>query len=203
MGKAGWFFLGALSAATVILVAGALFLRRAGGFSTRLPPSAIERWVARRARAAALPREARGRINPVPDSPEALAEARRHWADHCAVCHANNGSGNAEMGRRMYPPAPDMRLKETQKMTDGELFYIIQNGIRMSGMPAWGGSDHDEQDSWRLVRFIRHLPQITLREEQEMEKLNPKSPEERKEEQEENEFLSGAQPHEHTPHKHP
>ncbi len=44
------------------------------------------------------------------------------------------------MGRNMYPPAPDMRLAETQQMTDGELFYIIQNGVRLTGMPAWGSA---------------------------------------------------------------
>jgi len=52
----------------------------------------------------------------------------RHWADHCAGCHANDGSGESLMGKRTYPPAPDMRLAATQQMTDGELFYIIQNG---------------------------------------------------------------------------
>ena len=93
----------------------------------------------------------------------------------------------------MCPPAPDMRKRDTQDMTDGELFYIIQNGIRLSGMPAWGGgSEHDEQDSWKLVRFIRHLPNLSQAEIQEMQKLNPKTPEEREEEQEEEQFLNGA-----------
>lgn len=77
-------------------------------------------------------------------------------------------------------------------MTDGELFYIIQNGIRFSGMPAWGaGSDHDALASWKLVRFIRHLPQLTWEEKKEMQKLNPKSPDELKEEAEEEKFLKG------------
>ena len=54
--------------------------------------------------------------------------------------------------------APDMRQRETQSLTDGELFYIIQNGVRLTGMPGWGGgSSHDELDSWKLVRFVRHL----------------------------------------------
>jgi hypothetical protein len=97
------------------------------------------------------------------------------------------------MGRNMYPPAPDMRLAETQQMTDGELFYIIQNGVRLTGMPAWGtpGSAHDDEDSWKLVYFIRHLPQVTLEEKKQMEKLNPTGPEDRKEEEEEEKFLRG------------
>ena len=92
-----------------------------------------------------------------------------------------------------------MRLPETQQMSDGELFYIMQNGIRLSAMPAWGGgSDQDAADSWKLVHFIRHLPQLTAAEKKEMEKLNPKSPDELKEEEEEEErFLKGEDINDH------
>jgi hypothetical protein len=84
----------------------------------------------------------------------------------------------------MYPPAPDTRRAGTQKLTDGELFYIIRNGIRLTDDASWGGGvGHDKQDSWKLARFIRHLPKLTAGEEQEMEMLNPKSPDELKEEQ--------------------
>ena len=100
------------------------------------------------------------------------------------------------MGKHTYPPAPDMRLPTTQRMSDGELFFVIQNGIRLSAMPAWGGgSDEDAQDSWKLVHFIRHLPQLTAAEKKEMEKLNPKSPDELKEEEEEERFLKGEDIH--------
>jgi|SRR3984957_2422406 mono/diheme cytochrome c family protein len=197
------FLAGALALLIAALAAGVVFVMGARGFSAREMPSAVERWVARRVRSMAAPGGARDLANPVPNSPEVLAQARAHWADHCAGCHANNGSGDTEMGKRMYPPAPDMRQADTQQMTDGELFFIIQNGIRMTGMPAWGGtSAHDEEDSWKLVRFIRHLPQITAQEEREMQSLNPKSPDEIQEEQEEKEFLNGEQPHEHTEHEH-
>ncbi len=200
------FMAGALAVLIGALVAGGVFVMGARGFSARERPSVLERWVARRVRSMASPADAKDRNNPVPNSPEVLAEARAHWADHCAGCHANNGSGDTEMGKRMYPPAPDMRQAETQQMTDGELFFIIQNGIRLTGMPAWGGSgasmNHEEQDSWKLVRFIRHLPQVTAEEERQMQSLNPKSPDEIEEEQEEKEFLNGDEPHEHTKHEH-
>src|ERR1700678_4498260 len=203
MHKVSLFVAGALAVLIVALAAGAVFVMGARGFSARERPSELERLVARRVRAMAAPADATNRTNPVPNSPEVLAEARAHWADHCAGCHANNGSGDTEMGKRMYPPAPDMRQADTQQMTDGELFFIIQNGIRMTGMPAWGGtSAHDEEDSWKLVHFIRHLPGITAQEEREMQSLNPKSPDEIQEEQEEKEFLNGEQPHEHTEHEH-
>jgi mono/diheme cytochrome c family protein len=190
-----WFAYGALAVCVTGLLVPAAFLLTAHGFSAREEPSAAERWIARGARMAALPSDAANRANPVPDTPEVLSEARAHWADHCASCHANDGSGESPMGRRTYPPAPDMRRPETQQLTDGELFFIIQNGVRLTAMPAWAGpgsgSPHDEVDSWKLVRFIRHLPNLTFEEKKEMEKLNPKGPGDRKEEEEEEKFLKG------------
>jgi len=176
----------------IVLTAGLFALRQVNGFSARQPPTPLERWLARQARTAAMPVEAKARANPITPTPEVLAEARAHWADHCASCHSNDGSGDALMGRNMVPSAPDMRRPDTQRLTDGELFYIIQNGVRLTGMPAWGGgSARDEEDSWKLVHFIRRLPQLTFEEKKEMEKLNPKGPEDRREEEEEERFLRG------------
>jgi len=107
------------------------------------------------------------------------------------------------MGKRMYPPSPDMRQAATQNLTDGELFFIIQNGVRLTGMPAWGGSDHAAQDSWKLVHFIRHLPDLTFEERKQMEKMNPKGPGDRKEEEEEDKFLRGETENEPEHHHHP
>ena len=192
-----WFLVGALSLLAIEGVGGALVLRNARGFSARQQPTAMETWVARAARSAALPRDARNRANPAPNTAEGLAEARAHWADHCATCHANDGSGETELGRRTYPPAPDMRLPATQQLTDGELFYIIENGIRLTAMPAWGaGEQHDEQESWKLVHFIRHLPQLTDAEQEEMRKLNPKTRQELEEEKADEAFLKGEENHE-------
>lgn len=206
MNRLAWFLLGALSVCLVAVVAATVFIMNARGFSANQPPTGLEHTLARMARSLALPFDARSRPNPVANTPEVLAQARAHWADHCAICHANDGSGDTQIGKRTYPPAPDMRQPETQQMTDGELFYIIQNGIRLTAMPAWGGgSGHDEEDSWKLVHFIRHLPQVTVEEKKEMEKMNPKSPDDLKEEEEEERFLKGedtnnAHPTEHHHH---
>ena len=197
-----WFLLGAISAVAVTAVGGMAYLRHAGGFSTREQPGAVERWMAREARAAALPPDAKAQKNPVVSNPEVLAEARAHWADHCAGCHANNGSGEIEMGKHLYPPPPDMRLPDTQQLSDGELFYIIKNGIRLTGMPAWGDTSDDDLGSWKLVHFVRHLPQMTFEEQKQMEKLNPKSADERAEEDEVEKFLKGEQISETQHHHH-
>jgi mono/diheme cytochrome c family protein len=168
------------------------------GFSARDNPSVVETYVAKTARRLSVPTAERHAMNPFALTPEVLTEARAHFADHCAICHGNNGSGKSQIGQNLYPKAPDMRLAQTQNLTDGELYYTIHNGIRLTGMPAWGTEGKDE-DSWKLVLFIRHLPQLTAAEEREMEALNPKGPRETQEEQEEEQFLNEGQPNNQVP----
>ena len=171
------------------------FLTVRRGFSAHDQPTAVERTIANLARRLAVPARAKALKNPLPETTEALAEGRRHWADHCALCHANNGSGDTEIGENLYPKPPDMRQQETQDLSDGELYYWIQNGIRLTGMPAWGSPDDDNnEESWKLVLFIRHLPKLTHEEEKEMERYNPKSAAARAEEEEIEEFLRGGNP---------
>jgi hypothetical protein len=93
-------------------------------------------------------------------------------------------------GAGHYPKTPDMRLPDTQNLTDGEIYYVIHNGIRLTGTAAWGTEEKDD-DSWKLVVFIRHLPQVSPPEEREREALIPKGPAEKEEEQEEEQFLNG------------
>ena len=140
----------------------------------------------------AVPARSKSLVNPVYPSDEVLADARAHFADHCATCHANDGSGNTVIGRNLYPKAPDMRLDATQSLTDGELYAIIQDGIRLTGMPAWGKEgDENDEDSWKLVHLIRHFKDLTPEHLKEMQRMNPKSPDELEEERREQEFLNG------------
>jgi mono/diheme cytochrome c family protein len=190
-----------------LLSAGAVAYVWSTGLSAREPPGRVEAFAARRVRQLAVSRSARDLVNPVPRSPEAIADGLAHFADHCASCHANDGSGNSELGRNMFPKAPDMRLAATQDLSDGELFWIIENGIRFTGMPGWSTGDAAGREaSWRLVHFIRYLPHLTPADIEHMEALNPRSPEEIRQQMEEEEFLSGddkAAPPAKTPHKHP
>lgn len=190
----------AVAAACAALLAAYL----AHGVSARDRPLAIEAFVARRLRHLAIPRGARRRSNPIAQTEEGLAQARAHFADHCASCHGNDGRGETPIGRGLYPKAPDMRLPDTQELSDGELFSIIQNGVRFTGMPAWGsGSAEDEKNSWNLVHFIRHLPAQTPEELEEMKQMNPKTPEDFREEEEIRKFLEGGEPAPtHQPMKH-
>ncbi len=174
------------------------------GLSSRAKPTFLEAMLARNARHMAIPAGARKQQNPIPASPDNLRDARRHFADHCTVCHGNEGTGDTPIGKGLYPKPPDLRAEDTQRLSDGELFWIIENGVRFTGMPAFGGSLGSEEDSWKLVRFIRHLPQLSTDERLEMERYNPKGPEDRAEENEEEDFLRGApvQQKPESPHHH-
>ena len=190
MKKSTAFLLLGIGAGVAIAVAvGFDILHR--GLSARDQPSYVETHIARAARRLAVSADVRDAKNPFQASPDLLSGARAHFADHCATCHGNNGSGNTQIGQNLYPKAPDMRLAQTQELTDGEIYSIIHNGIRLTGMPAWGAAAGDE-DSWKLVLFIRHLPQLTQEEEKEMESLNPRSPGESREEEEEQQFLNSG-----------
>ena len=189
------FFVVALGLMLFVALGAYMYMRTAmHGFSARAQPSGTEKMLAEYARNTAMPASAKSLKNPIVWTPEVEHEALAHYADHCAICHSNDGSGQTMIGKGMYPKPPDLR-RETQTMSDGQLFYIVENGIRMSGMPAFGGEDSGA-DSWKLVYFLRHLPHLTAAEEEEMESLNPKSPQEFQEEKEEQQFLNGdpAQP---------
>ncbi len=174
-----------------LATAGLLYVRNTG-LVARAEPGLLETRVARGVRSLAVPQEASERPNPVPATPESLADGRAHYADHCAVCHASDGSGETEMGQGMWPKAPDMRLSATQELSDGDLFWIIENGIRFTGMPGWStGTQEGEDATWYLVHFVRHLPDLSPAELEEMETLIPRSEAEIRQEIAEERFLLG------------
>lgn len=176
----------------MLVISGLWYLRGAAhGFSARDTPTSLEVVLARQARHLSISQADKKATNPIVLTPRLLAEARRHFADHCASCHANDGSGNTEIGRMLYPRPPDMRESETQSLSDGELYFVIHNGIRMSGMPAWGGNSAGDPDSWKLVHFIRHLPVLSQEEIDDMKNYNPKTLADMQEEKNEEDFLNG------------
>src|SRR5688572_29404199 len=163
------------------------------GISARAEPGVVETAVARTMRRLAIPRGESDRKNPVRATAEVIAAGMSHYADHCAACHANDGSGETQIGLGLYPKPPDMRRASTQSLSDGELFYIIENGVRLTGMPAWGAGTHESaEETWHLVHFIRQLPRLTPEQLEEMEALNPRPPAETRQQIEEERFLKGG-----------
>lgn len=191
----------------ILAVVGSLALLAAFGFalsgvSAQPEPSALEAKLARAARHRLIPRAARARENPATASDELIEEGLEHWADHCAICHGNDGKGDTAIGRGLYPRSPDMTLPATQELSDGELFWIIENGIKLTGMPAWGspsaGEEDEDSESWGLVHFIRALPRLTADDLQRMKRFNPVNAEEFEKQREIDDFLSGGAESDHS-----
>ena len=163
------------------------------GFSAKTEPDALEVVVARQIRHLAIPIEQRNTPNPIPLNSDMMKESLAHFADHCATCHANDGSGETTIGKNVYPKAPDLRLTDTQSMSDGEMFWVIHNGIRFTAMPAWGDGDPaEDEDSWKLVHFIRHLPKLTPEELDQMKAFNPTTKKDQEEEAAFGQFPQGG-----------
>ena len=159
----------------LVIVAGGLVYVRATGLRAQPEPGALETRVAGMIRGLAIPGEIKAKSNPLASSEDAFWLGLEHYAKYCALCHANDGSGKkTPLGQGLFPKPPDLR--EAKDLTDGELFYIIENGIRFSGMPAFGTGKPDpagEKQLWQLVTFVRRLPRITKDEIGRMEQLNP------------------------------
>lgn len=182
-----------LAFVALLAIAGVMLWLQGRGVSARQTPSWVEAQAAVFMRGWMTPSIYKGMRNPVSNSQDNFLAAREHYADHCASCHANDGSGNTDIGRNLYPKAPDMRLPRTQNLSDGELFYIIENGVMLTGMPGWStGTPEGERSSWQLVHFIRRLSALTAEDLQEMERLNPRSRAEIEEEMKVEAFLEGT-----------
>jgi mono/diheme cytochrome c family protein len=102
--------------------------------------------------------------NPFSPSPEVLREGLDHYKENCVVCHGAPGVDVSELGQGLNPPAPELTLPRVQNRPDGELFWIVSNGIRMTGMPAFSPT-HKPDEIWKTVAFVRHLEEITPAEQ--------------------------------------
>src|SRR6266542_1563254 len=166
-----------------------LFYMRGSGFSAREQPSWMEKAMAQNARKIATAADAKTLKNPrQQQTNEMIAEADEHFVEHCGICHGIDGRGDTLIGKNLYPKVPDMSAADTQQLSDGELYYIIGNGIRLTGMPAWRFEDKPEA-IWDLVSLIRRLPKLSPEELQRLQKaareaggaLAEQAPEEKKE----------------------
>jgi len=150
-------FFAVLALCFVIVIAVALLIHR--GFRASSQPSSWETAVARRVRNYAIPSGERAIKNPVPATSESLQRARDLFLNRCAGCHGPDGAGRTPIGANIYPRVPDLRSRAAQDLTDGELHYIIVNGVQLTGMPALGGGS--SADAWELVHFVRGLMGLT------------------------------------------
>lgn len=96
--------------------------------------------------------------NPLPLSGASLSEGKEAFGHYCVACHGLDGQNTGvPFADRMSPPIPSLASTEVQQYTDGQLKWVIDNGIAPSGMPASKGTLSDEE-IWSIVHFLRHLP---------------------------------------------
>jgi predicted CXXCH cytochrome family protein len=135
------------------------------GFPATAQPTSLERAIARTVRDWSIPRRARKAKNPLEPTPDNLLQGREDFLARCANCHGHDGSGITQMGRSLYPRVPDLRSSSTQNLTDGEIHYIIENGVQLTGMPAWRNLQNPSEDrTWQLALFIRGLRPLSAQE---------------------------------------
>jgi mono/diheme cytochrome c family protein len=164
------FLSGFVFAAAVVVVAGVLVMvSGVYDVSASRPPGTLEKAVARLTMNRAVARRAQKAANPL-SGPDVVRAGLAHYREMCVFCHGAPGVDASEAGEGLNPPAPDLTIESVQRRTDGELFWIVQNGIRMTGMPAFGAT-HKDAEIWKIVAFLRHLPELT-KDEQAALKVN-------------------------------
>jgi len=132
------------------------------GFRASSTPSSFEVAVARSVRNFAIPRAESRKRNPVANDPTVLQQGRDAFLARCASCHGIDGRGGTPIGVNEYPRFPNLHSKETQRLSDGDIHYNIENGVQLTGMPAMHSQSSSE--SWKLVSYIRNLRSATPQE---------------------------------------
>jgi mono/diheme cytochrome c family protein len=159
-------FLSGMLFGSAVLLAGGAAIAWAGLFNTAatMPPGELERRIAGFALDRSVARRAPKTGNPLKPDPEVLRGGLAHYKEMCVSCHGAPGVDASEVGDGLNPPAPDLTLGRVQKRTDGELFWLVQNGVRMTGMPAFGPT-HKDEEIWKIVAFVRRLPALSPQEQ--------------------------------------
>ncbi len=121
-----------------------------GGLEARIADAVRERWIKL---------HSPDQKNPFAPTPENLADGRNEYSAHCAMCHALDGSGRRGLDASFYPPVAAL-TGDTQQMSDAEIYFVIANGVALSGMPSFG-KQHSSQEIWKSVLWVRHLPNLS------------------------------------------
>jgi mono/diheme cytochrome c family protein len=146
-----------LSVVSALVIAGALLAMSQFSLSAMPEPGHIETYLAASAKDIFVRRGGREVIPPAPSNVKAsIEEGEKLFGTECAACHGLDGRKPTDAGRWMYPRAADLTSREVQQFSDRELFWIVKNGIRLSGMPAFGKVETDEH-IWNLVQYVRTL----------------------------------------------
>ncbi len=133
--------------------------------SARQKPGRLETAVMQRVKFWAIQRRASAPTAQLERTPENLRSGRSHFEEHCAVCHGLDGRGQSLIGRGLNPPAPDLASPSVQAWRDADLFWIIQNGIRFTGMPGFEDT-HSDTETLQLVLYVREFARMSDQDRQ-------------------------------------
>jgi mono/diheme cytochrome c family protein len=125
-------------------------------------PSAGEARVARYVLGRWVRTNAPSEQNPLPPTADNLREGEHEYDEHCAVCHGLDGSGENRVGGDFHPPIPRLN-KGVMFLSDGQFYFILSNGIRLTGMPGFGPR-HSPEELWKIILWVRHFPNLTAQE---------------------------------------
>ena len=140
----------------IIIAAGAYAVMHVN-ISTLPEPGPFETAIATKAKDWYISRAARGSLPPAPtNDASSVSAGETLFGMGCATCHGQDGHKPTPIGKAMYPRVPDLGSPEVQEMSDRELFWVIRNGIRLSGMPGFAKVESDEQ-IWTLAYYVRSL----------------------------------------------
>ena len=136
--------------------AAAFILSGAYNVAATEPHWSATRWVLETVRTRSIKAHAAGvAVPPGLDDPARLPAGMEHYATHCSVCHGGPGVAKGDIAEGLYPQPPDL-TGASARYTPAELFWILKNGIKMTGMPSW--ADHGDDALWATVALLRRLP---------------------------------------------
>ena len=133
--------------------------------TARRKPLPLERVVANMAKDIVIPIEAHNAKDPVSPSAGTIETGQQIFLQNCALCHGPDGHGDTNLGTHMFPPAMDLTSPHVQHWTNGDLFWIIQNGISLTGMPSWSSSI-SPANTWKIAWFVHALPRLDAEQAQ-------------------------------------
>ncbi len=158
-------------------------------------PGVIERSLAQYVVSKWIRANAETETNPMPGTLDNLLSGQKSYNDHCAGCHGFDGSGENRFEADFYPPVPKL-TGDIQQLSDAEIYFIIANGVRYTGMPGFG-AHHSADDIWRTVLWMRRLAKLTPAERAALEAQQKEEIEEHKETMERKPQESPSAPRHH------
>lgn len=150
----------------VIALVVTLFVLASGSLNVGadIKPGLIERMLAPWSKDRSVERHMPKMKDPYMGDPSAIAEGMDHYRENCLICHGAPGAPITEISQGLNPPAPSLGREESDT-PDGELFWVTKHGIRYTSMPAFGLT-HSDEEIWKIVAFLRHLPELTAEEKE-------------------------------------